>query len=214
MEKRKRGLALGLEADRILLDAIRREDVPRLAEWFQDLSFLSLLSPGIVFPVSPEDEDAWFADMRSARAAGRTYTFAIRLRTGELLGSTSLMNVDGKNRSATFGIAIADPAARGKHYGLEATELLLRYGFEELNLHRVQLFAFAFNGRAIAMYRRAGFRVEGRKRESLFRDGRYHDEIVMSILEEEYRSRPYAGTPFIPPDVRPFEPDSSDPARS
>lgn len=206
--KRKVGAVLALRSERVLLDPVKREDLARFAEWFADPGLLSLLFPGAVVPVSPEDEEQWYGNVRAGQQSGRAYTFAIRAREGgRLLGSVSLFEVDGKNRSAMFGIAIADPEARGQGYGGEATELILRYGFDELNLHRIFLLAFAFNGRGIAMYRRVGFRVEGVHRDALFRDGRYHDTVVMAILEDEFRSRAYPKVPFIPADVRPWIPD-------
>lgn len=191
-----------MEGTRVYLDAVRREDLPRFTQWFSDPALLSLLSLGAVIPVSEEDEEVWYADLRRAQENGRAYTFAIRLRGSEqLIGSAGLTDISAKNRSATFGIAIGDAAARGKHYGQEATELVLRYGFDELNLHRIQLYVFAFNSRAIAMYKRVGFQEEGRRREVLFRDGRYHDELMMAILEPEFRSRTAAGRGLIPPDA-------------
>ncbi|SIS80894.1 Acetyltransferase (GNAT) family protein [Kroppenstedtia eburnea] len=67
-------------------------------------------------------------------------------------------------------------------------EILLRFIFEEMNLHKVKLEVFEFNPRAIRVYEKCGFRQEGRLREEIFRYGRYHDVLVMGLLQEEYRS--------------------------
>lgn len=197
-----------LHGEHVLLDSVRREDLPQFAQWFADPGLGALLFPGAVVPASQDDEEAWYTSARQAQESGRGYTFAIRMIAEEprLIGSGGLFEVDGKNRSAMFGIAIADPGARGRGYGGEATELILRYGFDELNLHRIFLNAFAFNGRAIASYRRSGFGIEGVNRDAVFRDGRYHDMVVMAILEDEFRRRPYRKTPFIPSDVQPWTP--------
>jgi hypothetical protein len=65
---------------------------------------------------------------------------------------------------------------------------MLDHAFESLGLHRIALAVFEFNERAIRSYRRVGFRVEGRAREAIWRDGRWWDEIQMSVLAEEWRA--------------------------
>lgn len=173
---------------RVYLDAVKRSDLPAFAQWFNDPELLVTLNPGVLFPNTEEDEEKWYDQARQAQAQGRGYTFAIRLREDHrLIGSTGLFGIDAKNRSATFGIAVADPQAQGQGYGREATELVLRFGFDELNLHRIQLNVFAFNDRAIRLYRSVGFQEEGRQRDALFRGGRYHDCITMALLEDEFR---------------------------
>ena len=78
-------------------------------------------------------------------------------------------------------------------YGTEAARLMLRLAFERIGLHRVGLSVFAFNERAIRSYQKAGFRVEGRLREAIARDGRYWDEIQMGVLRDEWLAA--AGAP-------------------
>jgi RimJ/RimL family protein N-acetyltransferase len=67
--------------------------------------------------------------------------------------------------------------------------LMLEHAFATLGLHRIALAVFAFNERAIRSYRRCGFALEGRAREAIFRDGRWWDEIQMSVLAEEWLAR-------------------------
>jgi hypothetical protein len=71
---------------------------------------------------------------------------------------------------------------------------MLDHAFGALGLHRIALFVFEFNERAIRAYRRCGFVIEGRSRESIWRDGRWWDEIAMSVLESDWRSRRLATT--------------------
>ena len=65
---------------------------------------------------------------------------------------------------------------------------MLDHAFGSLGLHRIALYVFEFNERAIRAYRRCGFVVEGRSRESIWRDGRWWDELAMSILESDWRA--------------------------
>ena len=64
---------------------------------------------------------------------------------------------------------------------------MLDHAFDVLGLHRVALYVFEFNERAIRAYRRCGFVIEGRARESIFRDGRWWDELAMSVIESDWR---------------------------
>jgi ACR3 family arsenite transporter len=70
-------------------------------------------------------------------------------------------------------ITIGEKDAWGHGYGTEATQLMLDHGFGTLGLHRIALYVFEFNERAIRAYRRCGFVVEGKSRESIFRGGRF-----------------------------------------
>ena len=77
---------------------------------------------------------------------------------------------------------IGEAAYRGRGYGTDAVRALVRFGFDQMNLHRVWLQAFAFNPAGLAAYRKAGFVEEGRLREELYQDGGYHDVVVMGVV--------------------------------
>ncbi|MFN2157525.1 MAG: GNAT family N-acetyltransferase, partial [Anaerolineae bacterium] len=73
----------------------------------------------------------------------------------------------------------------GKGYGSDAIRTLLRFAFDEMNLHRVQLTVYEDNARAIRAYEKCGFRHEGRLRDAVYRKGRYYDMLLMSVLSGE-----------------------------
>lgn len=98
----------------------------------------------------------------------------------------SLISIDYKNRNAELIIDIGEPDYWGKGYGQEALQILLQYAFHELNLHRLSLRVFDFNERAIRLYSRMGFKQEGVMKETLFRNGAWHDIIYMGLLRSEY----------------------------
>ena len=136
--------------------------------------------------LTSEDEEEWFDRVRKAQDQ---IVFAIlTVEGGHLLGNCGLRNIDWKNRCASFGIFIGNKRFWGKGYGTEATRLLLRYAFEELNLHRVELEVYDFNTRAIRAYEKAGFRREGTRRQALYREGSWHDIHLMAILKEEWEA--------------------------
>ena len=134
----------------------------------------------------PDDVRRFF----EARVAGPgSLALAIHLRdSNRLIGTCAFSQLDGDNGSALYHITIGERDCWGRGYGTEATVLMLEHAFGTLGLHRVALAVFAFNERAIRAYRKVGFVVEGRSREAIWRDGRFHDEIQMSVLEHEWRA--------------------------
>jgi RimJ/RimL family protein N-acetyltransferase len=72
-------------------------------------------------------------------------------------------------------------------YGTDAMRLLLRHGFETLNLNRIMLDVYDTNPRAVRSYEKAGFIHEGRKRQGMYKNGRYIDILQMSVLREEWQ---------------------------
>ena len=138
-------------------------------------------------PMRPEEIERFFA----ARVVGPdSLALAVHVKAGDrLVGTTAFSQLDGDNGSALYHITIGEKDAWGRGYGTEATRLMLHHAFEVLGLHRVALAVFEFNERAIRSYRSCGFTVEGRSREAIWRDGRWWDEITMSVLEPEWRAR-------------------------
>ena len=125
--------------------------------------------------------------MKTKVLTGLCEQFVIYDREMELpVGSVFIKNIDRQASKGEYGIFIGEEAARGKGLGGEAAQMMLRYGFEALGLNRIYLSVFADNAAAIASYRHAGFRGEGRLKQDFWADGRYHDIVLMAVLREEW----------------------------
>lgn len=107
--------------------------------------------------------------------------------SGEVVGEAVLNEWSPEDDSCNFRILIG-PKGRGRGLGTEATRLIVGYGIEELGLHRIDLGVYSFNPRAQRAYEKAGFVVEGVKRQSLKWEGERYDEIVMSVLAPEWKA--------------------------
>jgi RimJ/RimL family protein N-acetyltransferase len=171
--------------EKVVLRRHRPENLAAFRRWYGDpeVARLTRYQDG---PMRPDEIERFF----TARVVGiDSLTLAVHLRaTDRLIGSCAFSQLDGDNGSALYHITIGEKELWGRGYGTEATELMLGHAFGNLGLHRVSLAVFAFNERAIRSYRKVGFVVEGRAREAIFRDGRFWDEISMSILEPEWRA--------------------------
>jgi RimJ/RimL family protein N-acetyltransferase len=135
-------------------------------------------------PMRRDEIERFFA----ARVVGPdSLALAVHVKSsGRLVGTCAFSQLDGDNGSALYHITIGEKDVWGRGYGTEATRLMLDHAFNTLGLHRVALSVFEFNTRAIRSYRRCGFQLEGRAREAIWREGRWWDEISMSVLEPDW----------------------------
>ena len=139
-------------------------------------------------PLSLDDAEQWIRKTWAQRKAHQNFFFAIELgKSKELLGICGLFGLQKINRKAELMITLFDEYNRGKGYGTEAIRLLLDYGFNQLNLHRIVLFTHEINKRAQRVYEKLGFKPGGRRRQASFFEGAYHDQLLYDILESEFR---------------------------
>jgi len=90
-----------------------------------------------------------------------------------------------ENRCGVLGITIGDRRYWDRGYGTDAMRVICRFGFDTMNLHRIELDVYGRNERARKVYARVGFVEEGRKREAVYKNGRYDDIVVMGLLRSE-----------------------------
>ena len=164
------------------LRAIEREDLPRYVEWLNDPEVMRYFSP--LEPMSLADEERWFEGQLQQ---SDTRNFAIYYE-GEHVGGAGYSHIDWRERSAEIGLFIGHKNLWDKGLGTDIMSALVRFGFEQMNLHRIYLRVYEENPRAITCYRKVGFQHEGKMRDASFRHGRYHHILWMSILEDEYRA--------------------------
>lgn len=171
---------------RIRLRAPERDDVPRFAAWLNDPEVRQGLS--MYLPLSISEEERWFEHMLQTPAGEHPLTIEVkRDETWIPIGNCSFMNIDWRNRSAEIGIFIGEKSFWNQGFGSEAMKLMLEHGFQTLNLNRIFLRVFQTNPRAINSYEKVGFIHEGRLRQAEYRDGKYVDVLLMSVLRSEWR---------------------------
>jgi RimJ/RimL family protein N-acetyltransferase len=182
-----------LEGRLVVLRRHVPENLAAFRRWYRDaeVARLARYQDG---PMSIEEIDRFF----QARALGdESMTMAIHVRGSDrLIGTCALSQLDGDNGSALYHITIGEKDAWGHGYGTEATRLMVSQALGTFGLHRIALSVFEFNERAIHAYIASGFSIEGRAREAIWRDGRWWDELSMSILEPEWRRRQASEEPL------------------
>ncbi len=180
--------------ERVALGPHRRNLLPVYQRWINDFATMRTLALPPA-PMTLEAETAWYDSMAQSTTE-RVFTVYER-KSGRPIGNTGLHGVDHRNRTATFGLLIGEPGARGKGYGTEATRLVLDYAFTGLGLHNVMLTVYEFNLAARRVYEKAGFRQIGSRRECRWMGGHLWDEIFMDCLATEFTS-PVLGEILVP----------------
>ena len=164
----------------LTLRTLEENDLERIRKLRNDPSTWTMLSD--ITLIDSEMQKRWFQQVRADNSK-KYYVFFNKEH--DFIGIVRTDEIDWINRSIRIGADVV-PNLRAKGYGSKVFRLLKKYCFDYLNMHRIWLAVLDYNEIALKLYEKQGFKVEGRYRESIFRDGSYHDYIIMSILEQEY----------------------------
>ena len=174
--------------ERIRLRRDEHVDLPKFVEWLNDPEVYRYLG-AMSLPFSMNNEEQWFENM--LKRSREEQPFAIEVREDDkwqLVGNCGFFDINWSARSAEVGIFIGDKPCWNKGYGTEVIRLLLRIGFETLNLNRIFLRVDEANLGGIRAYEKAGFIHEGRFRQGTYQGGEYRDMLLMSVLRSEWSS--------------------------
>jgi RimJ/RimL family protein N-acetyltransferase len=173
-----------LQGSRVLLRELRDSDRVARQQLGRDPEIArnwGQVVPGVSTLTDAEAQDWYQANIDKANPY-----FWIIEHEQRMVGTAHLHALDFCDLRARYAISILDATLLGHGLGGETTELVLKFAFTALGLHRVDLRVLDFNARAIACYRKCGFVVEGRERETALIDGVWYDDVIMSVLEHEY----------------------------
>ncbi|NHK31663.1 MAG: GNAT family N-acetyltransferase [Asgard group archaeon] len=174
------------DGKKVRLRSLELTDLDLIMEHWNKIDLRRELGP--IVPHSRKEREDWIRKTWENRRIEYSYTFAIEdIKSGELLGHCSLNRVRAINRTASVSIAIYNQKNRGKGYGTDAMRVLLSFGFDYINLHRIGLNVFNTNPSAIHVYEKVGFKRVGELRHTDFVEGQYVNDVVMDILEDEWR---------------------------
>jgi RimJ/RimL family protein N-acetyltransferase len=176
-----------IEGKLVNLRAPEVTDAERMWRWVNDREVTQHLQ--VRYPWSLRAEERFLRERTSTPASFGLAAFAIETKDGSHIGTVTLRRAQPEDRCADLGITLGAKEHWGKGYGSDAMYTVLRFGFEDMNLRRIELTVDDGHAHAIACYRRCGFTEEGRLRQHRFAEGRYRDQLQMGILREEFEAR-------------------------
>jgi RimJ/RimL family protein N-acetyltransferase len=167
-------------------------DAPILSRWTHDAEFMQLLGSEPVRPLAP-------SQVKKEHEPGNgeaPFRFLIQTRATEtMIGFIRLVSVGWSHGFSALEVGIGEPAERSRGYGSEALRLMLRFAFDELNVHRVGAVVPGYNDGALRFFQRAGFVVEARRRDAVHRFGRRWEALHLGMLRGEWKTSEQGGRP-------------------
>lgn len=174
-----------LIGERLYLRPPEHSDLACVRRWANDPEIRRVT--GEVLPMTSSEADAFWERIHSDR--DRVW-FTVVLKEGDrVIGEAGLLRMFHPWRTTDLSIILGEKDTWGQGYGTEAINLLLDYAFGYFGFHRVSIGVVGFNERALRFYEKIGFRQEGIQRDGYFYDHAFHDFVMMSILEDEFRAR-------------------------
>ena len=171
----------------ITLRALSRKDVFPFYNWINDDEVIKY-SLSLFDKINTKKEiENWFSELIYDK---KNINLGIFLKsTNELIGYAGICDISETNKSGEYYIFIGEKKLWGKGIGTEVTEQILRIGFIDYKLNRIMLTVSEPNIGGLKAYEKSGFKIEGRLREASFRDNKFHDKLIMSILKSEWKEK-------------------------
>lgn len=175
---------MNLKGKKTVLRAIEEEDIEMFRELANDWDYEKMIV-GWALPISKADQKKWFDTAKNSLHTQIRYI--IETEADGAVGMIGLKDFDWKNGSASgLGMRIAKKELRTKGIATDAWMTLLRYAFEELRLNRVNGSALDYNKISLRVCEKVGFQVEGTMRQAVYKNGSFHNVIMMGVIKEDY----------------------------
>lgn len=169
----------------IELKPLLKNNVLPFYKWINDDEVIKYSLP-LFLKISTKDEiNKWYKKLIENN---EIINFGIFLKTtDELIGYAGICDISEINKSGEFYIFIGEKKMWGKGIGTVVTEQILKIGFLDYKLNRIFLTVSELNIGGIKAYENAGFKFEGQLRQACYRDNKYHDKLIMSMLKSEWK---------------------------
>jgi len=172
-----------IRGEKVDLVAVSTQYLDYYLRWLNDPIVVDMLGDA-KFPYSRQQESDWVEVQIAAKEDHRTFT--VLTKKGEPIGNVSFNSINYQSRRSVVGIVMGEKRLWDKGYGTDAMRTLVKFGFEELGLDKIELGVHSQNKRAIVCYEKCGFKLEGVERNGDYYNGRYVDGLRMGILKEEW----------------------------
>lgn len=175
---------MNIKGKKVTLRQMSLADMEMICDMFNDPELEDLVV-GWSFPLSLEQQKKWYENHINDNT---NFRFVIETDADGAIGIATLTNIDWKNRRGSHGIKLSKKEIRTKGIGTDSVMAIMRYAFDELGLHRLDGSWFDFNVPSQKLYQKCGWKVEGIRREYIYKKGQWRDLYIVGVLEEDYRN--------------------------
>ncbi len=171
-----------IQGKKIYLSSLERHNIDILREWRNQPELRQYFREHK--EISSDMQIGWYEN--KVLGDSNQYNFEIHdLQSSKLIGHCGLYYINWISRSAEFGIYIGDYSFRNGGYGSDSLRTLIQYGFNQLNMNKIWAEVYS-NNKALDVYTRVGFKIDGVLRQNVFKNGEYLDSTIISLLKSEY----------------------------
>ena len=173
-----------IKGKKVGLRAVEKEDLPYLRDWRNIPNFRKHFRE--VRELSLTDQEAWFDSLQKTKHINYMFT-VVDLKTNEPIGAAGLLYINWTIRSGDFSFYIGEDEMYIGDDGKakEAAQLLIDYGFKNLNLHKIWMELYEFDTQKIEFFKNDfDFQKDGLLRDNCFEDGRYWNSLILSLINE------------------------------
>lgn len=165
---------------------LEKGDLPQFIDWAEDeKTLIQWCGPVFSYPLTLPQLENYFSE--TEKEFPTRYLIKYVTEDGLMAGVCELGNIDRRNRAGSVCRVFVDKNFRGKGIAKDLINEVLKYGFDILNLNRIDLNVYTYNAGAIKCYEELGFIKEGIKRSSTKYGDEYWDCCIYSILKEEWQ---------------------------
>ncbi len=180
---KKENRLIFLKGRKVILRPLRKEtDLESALRWINDPEVTQYLS--MFLPQSIVQESEWFDNLLKRQ---NDIILAIETLKGIFIGITGLHQINWKDRTVTHGVFIGEKEYWGKGYGTDANMALLNYAFNSLNLRKVCSSVISFNKRSLRYHLACGYKIVGKNRRQIFKNGRYYSMILLEVFKKDWQ---------------------------
>lgn len=168
---------------RIYLRPLELDDYKVSVKWRNDAEIQNMVG-GHKYFVSIEKEKKWVEN--AINDNDRIVLAICLLENDKYIGNVMLQEIDWINRSARVPVLIGDKNEWGKGYATEARMMMLKFAFEERGMERISAYILENNVASIKQHEKCGFKKEGLLRKSVYKNGMFYNQVLMSLLKDEF----------------------------
>ena len=177
---------MNLIGEKVILRAIEEKDLEISRDTTNDPNVEATII-GWSVPISKKNQIEWFKNEHNTFTNIR-YIIANK-DNDEAIGMIGLYNIDWKNGVVpSFGLKIFNTNNLKRGFAFDALITLLKYVFFELRLNRVEYQTLYFNKSALNVCEKAGFKIEGEKREAVYKNGKFNNVIIGACLKSDFEN--------------------------